>query len=162
MRYTFIFTLAALVAILDQWVKRLVDLYIHPLETIRVTGFFNLVNVRNYGAAFGFLSNPDTTWQTWLFIGATVVAAVVILTVAKNAGPKDRLLFTALGLILGGAIGNCIDRVRWRGVVDFLDFHWAGWHWPAFNVADIAICLGAMATGYLIFFPKSGINKKRL
>lgn len=162
MRYLVIFALAALVAVLDQWTKWLVDLYIQPLEVIAVTGFFNLVNIRNYGAAFGFLSDPETTWQTWLFIGATFLASLVILGVAKGAKAKDHLLFTALGLILGGAVGNCIDRIRWRGVVDFLDFHLAGWHWPAFNVADTAICCGALMAACLILFPGTGIQQRKL
>lgn len=162
MRYIIILFLAALIVGLDQWSKILVDLHINPAMPIEITGFFNLVNVRNYGAAFGFLSDPDTVWQIWLFIGITVVAGLIIFFTARSAKPEDRLLFVSLALVLGGALGNCIDRIRWGAVVDFLDVHVGGWHWPAFNVADIAICLGAFLMACLILFPGKGKKKKRL
>jgi signal peptidase II len=151
MRYRIIFGLAAGIAVADQATKFMVERAIAPYEVIAVTGFFNLVNVRNYGAAFGFLNDPDLNWQFWFFLAATLLAVGIIVYLAKKASEQDTLLFFGLGGILGGAVGNLIDRVRYRAVVDFLDFHYAGWHWPAFNVADIAIVIGAGLTALLMW-----------
>lgn len=153
MRYRIIIGLAALIVALDQFTKWIVLRAMSLTDEIALTGFFSLVHVHNRGAAFGFLSDPSITWQFWIFLAATLVAVVAILWIAKGAEPKDKLLFIALGSIMGGALGNLIDRVRFRAVVDFLDFHVGGWHWPAFNVADIAICLGAALTALLAFRP---------
>lgn len=143
-RYAIIAAVAALVTLADQlskaWVLRAVPLY---TEIPVLKGFFSLVHVRNRGAAFGFLNRDDIAWQFWLFLGATALAVLVIVILAKNSRPKEYAFFTALGLILGGAAGNLIDRIRYREVVDFLDFYLGNYHWPAFNVADIAICCGA-------------------
>jgi len=110
-------------------------------ERLSVTGFFNLVLVFNKGAAFSFLAGASG-WQTPVFAAISSIAAVVItVLILRNAG--NRMLCAALGLILGGALGNLWDRLLWGHVVDFLDFHAAGWHWPAFNVADSAITIGA-------------------
>ncbi len=160
MRYKIIFALAALLAALDQVVKYLVDAALDPYTVVPVTSFFNLVNVRNRGAAFGFLNDPSITWQFWLFLGVTLLAVGVIVFVAKGARDKDKLLFVALGCIMGGAVGNLIDRIRFRAVVDFLDFHYAGWHWPAFNVADIAICVGAGLAALAMLRAPHGDDRK--
>ena len=110
-------------------------------ERLSVTGFFNLVLVFNKGAAFSFLAGASG-WQTPVFAAISSIAAVVItVLILRNAG--NRMLCAALGMILGGALGNLWDRLLWGHVVDFLDFHAAGWHWPAFNVADSAITIGA-------------------
>ena len=144
-RYTLIGLIAALLVALDQatkiWVYTTLPLH---TELPVIQGFFNLVHVRNRGAAFGFLNRHDITWQFWLFLAAGLVALVVVFTLARQARNDEYGFFTALGLILGGAIGNLIDRVRYRAVIDFLDFYQGDWHWPAFNVADIAICCGAV------------------
>ena len=150
MRYRIIIGLALALAALDQFTKHLVTAAIAPHEVIPVTGFFNMVHVLNLGAAFGFLNDPSIVWQRWLFMGVTVLAAVMIFFVARGSREKDTLLFAALGFILGGALGNAVDRVRLGAVVDFLDLHYAGWHWPAFNVADMAICFGAGLTALLV------------
>ncbi len=144
-RYAIISLIAAATAIADQISKALVFTTI-PLHTEIpvISGLFSLVHVRNRGAAFGFLNRHDISWQFWLFLAATLIAGCVIITLARNARPKEYAFFTALGLIFGGAVGNLIDRVRYRAVIDFLDFYWGDWHWPAFNVADIAICCGAI------------------
>ena len=159
MRYALIFGLAAFLLGLDQLTKWAVIEHVMPQETVAVTGFFNLVNVRNYGAAFGFLNDPNSTWQIWLFLGATLLAVAVILFVARGAGEQEKALFTGLGAILGGALGNLVDRVRIGSVIDFLDVHYAGWHWPAFNVADIAICVGAGLTALLVAFPGKSAHR---
>ncbi len=144
-RYTIIAMTALAVALFDQASKALVLLHV-PLytEIPVIRGFFNLVHVRNRGAAFGFLNRHDITWQFWLFLAASCVAVAVVYFLARTAREDDNAFFVALGLILGGAAGNLLDRVRFREVVDFLDFHYRNYHWPAFNVADIAICCGAI------------------
>lgn len=134
--------LAALVLFLDQISKAAILATLRPHEVVVVIpGFFDLVNIRNRGAAFGFLNRQDIDWQFWLFLGATLVAVWAIFAIARRAR-REPLLLAGLGLIMGGAAGNLVDRIRFRAVVDFLDFHWADWHWPAFNVADMGICLG--------------------
>jgi signal peptidase II len=138
------FGIAAALIALDQLVKAIVLGYFSgrgPVEP--VTGFFNLVLACNKGAAFSFLADAPG-WQTPLFAGFALVASVVVaVLIVRN--PAKRLFCAALALVLGGALGNLIDRLRLGSVVDFLDFHAAGWHWPAFNVADSAITLGAVA-----------------
>ncbi len=161
MRYVLICVVMAVVIVLDQVTKWLADSAIDPHQYVPVTGFFNLVNVRNRGAAFGFLNDPSITWQIWFFCAAAALAVIVIFWVARGAREKDRPLFAALGCIAGGAVGNVIDRARLGAVVDFLDFHYAGWHWPAFNVADIAICVGAALTALVVLrMPPPGKAEK--
>ena len=111
-------------------------------EITVIPGLFSIVSVRNRGAAFGFLNRSDIDWQLWLFLAATAVAVWSIIVLVRRSGYAP-LLWSGLGCILGGAMGNMTDRIRMREVVDFLDFYWQSTHWPAFNVADIAICAGA-------------------
>ncbi|MDR3357587.1 MAG: signal peptidase II [Desulfovibrio sp.] len=142
-RYALLGGMAALAFALDQaskW-RIMASLPEHRAITV-IPGYFDLINIRNRGAAFGFLNRPDIEWQFWLFLAATVVAVGAILALARNAR-QEPLFFMGLGCILGGALGNLADRLRFRAVVDFLDFHIGALHWPAFNVADAAICAGA-------------------
>ena len=133
--------LAVLVMLLDQLTKLLI-VGQYPLGWSQpVTSFFNLVRVHNSGAAFSFLASASG-WQRWFFTGLGAVAAVLIVWMLRSH-PGQKLFGFALSLILGGAIGNVIDRLMYGHVVDFLDVHWAGWHFPAFNLADSAITLGA-------------------
>jgi len=132
---------AAAIVLADRLTKLWVLEAFAPGERLPVTGFFNLVLVFNKGAAFSFLAGASG-WQTPVFAAISSIAAVV-LTVLILRNPGNRMLCAALGLILGGALGNLWDRLQWGHVVDFLDFHAAGWHWPAFNVADSAISVGA-------------------
>ena len=136
------FAIAAGIVALDQATKFLILGMLVPGQRIELAPFFNLVLAFNRGAAFSFLSDAPG-WQTWLFAGFAVIAAVVVsYLILRNA---TRTLFCAgLALILGGAVGNLIDRLRFGHVVDFLDFHALGWHWPAFNVADSGITVGAI------------------
>ena len=137
--------LAAVVIAADQFTKHLVLDAFELGEGVALTSFFNLVFVFNRGAAFSFLAGADG-WQRWFFtVLALGVSGWIVHMLRRHAGqPQDRLLCAALALILGGALGNVVDRIRFGAVVDFLDFHIAGWHWPAFNVADSAICVGAV------------------
>ncbi|MDD2926290.1 signal peptidase II [Rhodoferax sp.] len=141
-------TLALLLILIDQFTKVLVVGYYQLGDSTRVTSFFNLVRVHNSGAAFSFLAGA-TGWQRWLFTGIGLAAAGLIVWMLKSH-PGQKLFAFAMACILGGAIGNVIDRVLYGHVVDFLQFHWswltpvfAGGYFPAFNIADSAITVGA-------------------
>ena len=132
--------MAAGIILVDQATKAWVlgQFFLH--ETRPVTEFFNLVLVFNSGAAFSFLAGAGG-WQKWLFVILALAISAWLLVMLRQH-TAERLLPAALSLVLGGAIGNVIDRLRFDAVVDFLDFHVAGWHWPAFNIADSAITAG--------------------
>ncbi len=135
--------LSLAVVIVDQATKIWAQIALSAHEAVAVTPFFNLVLVHNTGAAFSFLADAGG-WQRWFFVGLTVaIAAGITVWLVRSAG-ASRGTPLALALVLGGAIGNLIDRLRFGHVIDFLDFHAAGWHWPAFNVADAAISSGAV------------------
>jgi len=136
------YALALLLVVLDQLSKYWVSASFDYGGARAITGFFNLVLTHNKGAAFSFLASA-AGWQRGFFIVIALIAMVVIsVLLARHAG--DKLFCLALALILGGAIGNVLDRIVLGHVVDFLDFHLAGWHWPAFNLADSAITVGAV------------------
>jgi signal peptidase II len=134
--------LAFLIMVLDQLSKVLILGAFQFGEARPVASFFNLVRVHNSGAAFSFLADASG-WQRWFFTGVGLVTTVFIVYLLK-AHPGQKLFCFALACILGGAVGNVIDRLLHGYVIDFLDFHWAGWHFPAFNLADSAITLGAI------------------
>ena len=132
---------ALAVFIADQLTKVLIMGYYHLGDSTRVTSFFNVVRAHNTGAAFSFLAGASG-WQRWFFTAIGVGAAVFIIWLLRShAGQK--LFSFALALILGGAIGNVVDRLMHGYVVDFVQVHWRGWYFPAFNVADSAITIGA-------------------
>ena len=142
-RFKYFGLVAGVSLIADLATKALVMARFSPYETVTVIdGFFNLVNVRNRGAAFGIFSNAEEL-RLPLFIGVTALALLGILWMASRLGEKDRMEATGLALIFGGAVGNLVDRIRFGEVIDFLDFYVKSAHWPAFNVADIVICVGA-------------------
>ena len=133
---------AAAVILLDQISKLWVLNSFVPGESIEVTPFFNIVLVFNPGAAFSFLAN-HAGWQRWFFALIALGVSAWIVWQLQSLQPHSWFSF-GLALIMGGALGNLIDRL-WLGmVVDFIDLHVAGWHWPAFNVADSAVCVGAV------------------
>ncbi|MBC7502451.1 MAG: lipoprotein signal peptidase [Herminiimonas sp.] len=133
--------IAAIIILLDQITKITISKLFVFGESKPITTFFNLVLVYNKGAAFSFLSS-ESGWQRYFFTAVGIIAALIIVyLLTRHAG--QRLFCWALALILGGAIGNVIDRILYGHVVDFLDFHYGSTHFPAFNVADSAICIGA-------------------
>ncbi len=133
--------IAFIVILFDQLSKIVVMQMLNYGDSRTITGFFNLVLAYNKGAAFSFLADQGG-WQRWFFTGIAALAVIfIVYLLRRNA--SQRLFCTGLALILGGAIGNLIDRVLYGHVIDFLDFHVSGWHWPAFNVADTAIVVGA-------------------
>jgi len=134
--------ISLIVLLLDQLTKITIVKLFHYGESMSITSFFNLVLVYNKGAAFSFLA-AESGWQRHLFTVIGIGAALyIIYLLKKHAG--QRMFCCALALILGGAVGNVIDRVVYGHVIDFLDLFLGNWHWPAFNVADSAICTGAV------------------
>jgi len=133
----------AAVILLDLWTKWLIvkRLDLHQAIPI-IPNFFQLVHVRNTGAAFGIGANADSRIIPLLLNGGAIAVFCVVVVYALRSAVTDRLLQTGLHLILGGAIGNLLDRFRFGYVVDFLDVYVRNHHWPAFNVADSAICIG--------------------
>ena len=140
-RYAGWFCLSGVIIAFDFITKLAVLRTLAPGESRAIAPFFNLVLVFNKGAAFSFLAGAEG-WQTLFFAAIAIVASVVISLLIKKNQNKS-LFCAALALILGGALGNLYDRLVYGQVVDFLDFHAAGWHWPAFNIADSAITIGA-------------------
>ena len=134
--------LALILVIVDQFTKVLILGYYKLGDSTYVTSFFNVVRAHNTGAAFSFLA-AASGWQRWLFTGIAVAAVAFILYLLRTHGGQ-RLFCFALACILGGAVGNLVDRLMHGYVVDFLQFHWNGWFFPAFNVADSAITIGAL------------------
>ena len=139
-RFALWLALAILVIVLDQWSKLAVLARFAEYESLPVTDFFNLVLVYNPGAAFSFLAD-HAGWQRWFFVGLAVVICSWLLRLIW-VHRAEVLQPGAFALVVGGAIGNVIDRLLHGKVVDFLDFHLGASHWPAFNLADSAICLG--------------------
>ncbi len=139
LRFGLIVISAVLIA--DQASKQMLLDAMEPPRLVAVTGFFNIVLVWNKGVSFGMFNQGGTTSLWILSAIALIIAAALTIWLARTG---KRLVAWALALIVGGALGNVIDRVRLGAVVDFLDFHVAGWHWPAFNVADAAIFIGVV------------------
>lgn len=134
--------LAAIVIVLDQFTKTLILGDFSYGESRPVTSFFNVVRVHNTGAAFSFLAGASG-WQRWFFVALGIVASVVIVWMLKKH-PTQKLFCFAVAMILGGALGNVIDRLLHGYVVDFIQLHYAGRAFPSFNLADSAITLGAI------------------
>ena len=135
--------LALMLVIADQVTKSLILNYYRLGEWTYITSFFNLGRAHNTGAAFSFLASASG-WQRWFFTGIGVAASLFILYLLKSHSGQKLFSF-ALACILGGAVGNVVDRMMHGYVVDFLDFHYLNWHFPAFNVADAAISIGAVS-----------------
>ena len=137
-------SLAVLVAVLDQLSKwAVLELFMDPPRVIKLLPFLDLVLVYNRGASFGFL-NMSAQWVPWLLTAIAIVVVIVLLVWLRRA--ENRVLAAALGLIIGGAVGNGVDRVMRdrHAVVDFIDIYVGAYHWPAFNVADSAIVVGVI------------------
>ncbi|MFZ2726113.1 MAG: signal peptidase II [Methylococcaceae bacterium] len=133
--------LSVVAIVLDQASKLLIDYSMVLYQSIAITPFFNLTYVHNTGAAFSFLSEAGG-WQRWFFAGLAIVISGILAVWLLKLKPHEKLLAVALSLVLGGAIGNLIDRVAYGYVIDFLDFYYNDWHFAAFNIADSAISLG--------------------
>ncbi len=135
--------LVAAILILDRWTKLLVQKRFDLNESVTVIdGFFNITYVRNTGVAFGIFSSVSSPAKSVLLSVFTACAAAVVVTYSVRSPARNRLLQIALGLILGGALGNLYDRLAYGYVVDFLEFYLGSYHWPSFNIADSAISTG--------------------
>lgn len=160
-KYLYLAVIAGLLVALDQLAK----LYVHTQfrlgeSTTVIPGFFNLTYVRNFGAAFGFLADSHPSFREMFFLAMPPIALVIILLILRGVRDNDTKQIVALSAIFGGAIGNYIDRLRFRYVIDFLDFHVGGrWSWPAFNIADSAIVGGVILLLLLMFFEKKEETK---
>jgi signal peptidase II len=148
--------LSLLALVLDQASKLAVDSAMRLYESISIMPFFNLTYVHNTGAAFSFLAQAGG-WQRWLFAGLALVISVAITIWITRLKSNEKLLAIALSLVLGGAVGNLIDRVAYGYVIDFLDVYYQDWHWPAFNIADSAICIGV----FLMLLESFGVAQEK-
>ncbi len=146
---------SALVLVLDQASKLAINANMQLYESIPLLPHFNLTYAHNTGAAFSFLAQAGG-WQRWLFAGLAVVMSGIISVWLHRLQKHETLMAVALALVLGGAIGNLIDRVAYGYVIDFLDVYYQDWHWPAFNIADSAICVGVG----LMLLENVGIGRK--
>lgn len=133
--------LSLIVLVLDQWSKITIDSAMQLYQSIAIVPYFNLTYVHNSGAAFSFLSGAGG-WQRWFFAVMALSISAVLAVWLYRLKNNETLLAIALSLVLGGAIGNLIDRLIYGYVIDFLDVYYQTWHWPTFNVADMAISLG--------------------
>ena len=150
---------SVIVIIVDQLSKWLVVTYIPLYDTVPFLPILDITHIRNQGAAFGIFSDLPGPARLILFAVVLITAVIVIFYFLKKTGPRDGLLRFSLGLILGGAIGNSIDRFKLRYVTDFIDFHWFGdpsLHWPPFNLADSAITIGVILILFDTFITKRG------
>ncbi|MBE9503646.1 MAG: signal peptidase II [Proteobacteria bacterium] len=149
-KYKLLLIITSLIVISDQVAKIFVDRTMHLYQSIEVLeNFFHITYIRNKGAAFGMLSGADSSLRVPFFlVMSTLAIGVIVYIIHKDEGKRDLFPIT-MALILGGAIGNMIDRLRLGEVIDFLDVHWYQHHWPAFNIADSAITVGA---GLLILY----------
>ncbi|WP_438971471.1 signal peptidase II [Methylophaga sp.] len=135
--------LSALIIILDQLTKWVSISLLELHETVAVLPFFNFTLAHNYGAAFSFLASAGG-WQRWFFVVLAATVSIALTIWMKKLKPTAKLEASALALIIGGAIGNVIDRFVHGYVIDFIDVYYGSYHWPAFNIADSAICIGAV------------------
>ena len=140
-KYLILLAVTPLILLVDQLTKLYIDGTMKVYQSIPVIdGLFNITYLRNRGAAFSFLA--EASWRLPFFLIATVIAVIAILVAFRKLRDDQRFAAVSLTLILSGAVGNLIDRVRMGEVIDFLDVYWKNHHWPAFNVADSAICVG--------------------
>ena len=140
LKYLFI---TSLIIFFDQVSKWLMMSWLSLYETVVIMPYFNLTMAHNEGAAFSFLAQAGG-WQRWFFIGLALIISVVLFVWLAKLKPTEKLEAISLSLILGGAIGNVIDRISYGYVVDFIDLYIGHNHWPVFNIADSAICIGAI------------------
>ncbi len=156
-KYSLLTVVAGGVTIVDQLSKYAVQhmLTLHnPIEVI--PGFFNITYIFNPGAAFGLFGNISETARMIILIGISLIACALFFYMYIKIRERDNIILIPVAMILGGAAGNLIDRARFQMVVDFLDFHWGRYHWPAFNIADSAITIGTVILVAAILFTEKG------
>lgn len=154
-------SLSAVLVALDLWTKHLASSHLMLYRPVEITSWLNLTLAHNEGAAFSFLAGAGG-WQRWFFSIVALVISLVLMVWLWRLPNRSRLLPVAISLVLGGAIGNLVDRVRLGYVVDFIDVHYRGFHWPAFNVADSVIVIGVILLLVEGFIPRKGAPPPRL
>ncbi len=148
-KYVLVLSIALVIVLLDQVTKIWIDTDMRLYESIPVfDGWFSLTYVRNTGAAFSMFADLPEAYRVPFFFGVAVLATAAILYFVYSTPPSQKVVLIACGFVLGGAVGNLIDRVAYGSVIDFLDVYYGDWHWPAFNVADSFISIGV---GLLLF-----------
>lgn len=152
--------LVLLLLVVDQVTKQLVHQQMSLGQSIDLLPFFNLTYVRNYGAAFSFLSDAGG-WQRWFFTVLAIVMSVIISIWMSRAPAANLKLGLALSLILAGAVGNLIDRSIFGYVIDFFHLYYQNWHYPVFNIADSVICIGAALLIWESFTNETGASNER-
>ena len=158
-KYKVVIFISLFIVISDQITKWAIRANLTLLERVPVLPFLDITHIRNKGAAFGIFNDLPGDVRMPLFVLVLVLAVIVIFVFLSKTDSRDRILIYSLSLILGGAIGNSIDRFRLGYVTDFIDFHWFGdprYHWPPFNVADSAITIGVILILFDAFFLKRG------
>lgn len=149
------FILALVVIALDQYTKLMASNLLEYRVPVEITPWFDLMLAHNTGAAFSFLASAGG-WQRWFLAVVALLVSAVVAVWLSRLRPEQRLLGLSLGLILGGGLGNLIDRVTLGYVVDFISWHYQNWYWPAFNIADSAICCGAVLLLWDSFVNETG------
>jgi len=155
-KYVYVFVVAVVVLLLDQFTKAYIRQHLSLYETVIVIdSFFHITHLQNPGAAFGLLADAHSSLRIPFFMGVAAVAVAALTFFVRRIDERRLLVLTSLGAILGGALGNLVDRVWLGAVTDFLDFHLSGYHWPAFNVADSSITVGMVVLiAYSLFAPE--------
>ena len=156
MKHMFLKIIPAITVVLTDQISKLAvlkNIDLHDSIPV-IDGFFHLVHMHNRGMAFGIMNQAEISWKFYLLLCATFVAVGVICYWLWTIKDEGRIFISCISLILGGAIGNLIDRVRLHEVVDFLDFTFWGYHWPAFNIADSAISVGVFIIVIIMIFQK--------
>ena len=144
-KYLFLFIISSALIIIDQYTKFMVSLHIPLNYSVNVVaGFFNLTHIRNSGVAFGNFSEQNSELKPYLLIFVSIIAIIAILVIFHQTEREKKLVQTGLVLVFSGAIGNLIDRVLHKEVIDFIDIFFENQHWPAFNIADACITIGVM------------------
>jgi len=155
-KYLTLFLMSNALIILDQYTKFMVTMHLYPYQSIRVIeNFFNITHIRNPGVAFGLFAQHSSEYKALVFILISLVAIVAILVIYHQTPREKKLVHVGLILIFSGAIGNLIDRVIYKEVIDFLDFFYDSHHWPAFNFADSFITTGVGVMIMDLFRPHS-------
>jgi len=161
-KYLWLTVIAGFIIAVDQLLKLYIHTSFHLGESvIIIPNFFNITYVRNFGAAFGFLADSHPSFRELFFLSMPPIALIIILGILRGVKSTDTKQIVALSSIFGGAIGNYIDRVRFRYVIDFVDFHiYSKWSWPAFNIADMAI-VGGVGLLLILMFVESSRKSKQ-
>jgi signal peptidase II len=154
-KYTLLLITVGVIVLSDQITKLYVDAVMWPHQSITVIeNYVDITYVRNPGGAFGLFARANREVIRPLLLGLTAVAVVIMILIYRSTPPNRLLVRLAFALIMGGAIGNLIDRLRFDEVIDFIDVHWSHYHWPAFNIADAAITVGVAILCWDLLFGK--------